>query len=164
MQWQDAQTQTRAVAVCGAIASAAGVPANPAAAPSQATAGHAEAHLQPLVVPCIFDAALRALATVSDGHISSEIILLLRSIFIACAQWRPSPAQQLQSLIAGVSDDAIAEVRLVSCTVRQLCLTWACSRFVVRSSLQAAGTAPCSERMRLRCDSCLNACFAAAVR
>ena len=111
MKWPDTQTQSRAVAVCRAVAAAAGVPANPVSGPpSNAGTERSEAALQPLVVPYIFAEALRALAAVSDDHISSELILLLRSILLSCAQWQPSPAQQLQALIPAVKDDSIAEV------------------------------------------------------
>ena len=109
MQWPDAHTQLRAVAVCRTVAAAAGAPLNPvfqggsAAAPAVA--------LQPLLVPRVLAEAVRALANVTEGHAASEMLLLIRSIHIACSAWQPSPTQQLQTMLPNVPQARWTEVR-----------------------------------------------------
>jgi hypothetical protein len=111
MRWPDIHTQLRAVAVCRTVAAAGGAPLNPAlqGAPSGRTAA---ASLQLLLVPCIFTEAVRALAIANEGHLTSELLLLIRSVYIACAGWQPGPLQQLQSMLPSVTQDSYAQVRL----------------------------------------------------
>lgn len=122
MQWPDLQTQIRAIAVCRSVAAAAGAPLNPVAQTPSAGGLNAAA-LQPLLVPVLFQQALRGLSVANEGHVISEFILLIRSIYIACAVWQPSPVAQLQQLLPGCTAEQVAEV--CSCAA-----TFTCTRTI----------------------------------
>ena len=115
MQWPDLQTQIRAVAVCRTTAAAAGAPLNPVASAPAAAGNSPGSALQPLVVPCLLRQALHGLSVANEGHVISELVLLVRSIYISCAAWQPSPVQQIQELLPSVTATSIAEARRSAC-------------------------------------------------
>ena len=111
MQWPDLHSQLRAVAVCRTVAAAGGAPLNPAIH-APASGRPANPALQPLLVPCVFQEAVRALAVTNEGHLVSELLLLIRSIYIACAQWQPSPTEQLRAMLPSLPQQSVSEVRV----------------------------------------------------
>jgi hypothetical protein len=113
MQWPDAHTQLRATAVCRTAASVAGAPLNLVSA-TPADCSPAAAALKPMLVPCILKEAVVALSAVSEGHAASEMLLLVRSIYIACAQWQPSSMEQLRSMLPNTPQEVFAQVRSVT--------------------------------------------------
>jgi hypothetical protein len=137
MLWPDFHTQIRAIAVCRTVAAAAGAPLNPVA-PPPAAGLCANANLQALLVPCLLHEALRALSIADEGHAISELMLLIRSIYIACASMHPSPVEKLQEMLPNVRVHNLAEVwgqawlrlSLLRC-LRCLHRTGACLRFFV---------------------------------
>lgn len=108
MQWPDLQTQIRAVAVCRTVAAAAGAPLNPVG--GACGVGSGGTLLQPLLVPCLLQQAVRALASADGPHVASELLLLIRSIYVAGAALQPSPAAQIRELLPNVTAQAIAKV------------------------------------------------------
>eukprot|EP00892_Ulva_mutabilis_P010672 jgi/Ulvmu1/7978/UM004_0211.1 len=108
MQWPDMQTQIRAVAVCRTVAAAAGAPLNPVATACGVCTGGAL--LPPLLVPCLLQQAVRALASADGPHVASELLLLIRSIYVARETLQPSAAAQIQQLLPNVTAAAIAQL------------------------------------------------------
>jgi hypothetical protein len=110
MRWQDTQTQMRTVAVCRTVAAAGGAPLNPV---GQATgaASTADRRLQDVLLPGMLQSAVHALATATDVHVISEILLLVRSIYIACSTWANGPASVLQELVPSVTSQKLQQVR-----------------------------------------------------
>jgi hypothetical protein len=114
MRWPDIQTQLRAISVCRTVAAAAGAPLNPVASqPGTSSAIAADGRLQVLLVPCIFKEAVVALATADAAHTVSELILLIRSIYMSCSGITPSPRSQLQQLAPSVNPYILDQVRVV---------------------------------------------------
>lgn len=114
MQWPDSHTQIRAVAVCRTVAAAAGASLNPTAQPAGAATA-VDARLQALIVPGVLRAAVRALAAATDGHAISEMLLLVRSILVACAAWAVTPSAVLSELVPAATSDRLAQVRSPPC-------------------------------------------------
>lgn len=110
MQWPDMMTQIRAVAVCRTVAAAAGAPLNPVGMVCGVGGASGSALLQPLLVPCLLQQAVRALASADGPHVASELLLLIRSIYIAGATLQPAPGAQIHELLPGVSAEALAQV------------------------------------------------------
>lgn len=127
MQWPDAHSQLRAVAACRAVAAAAGAPLNPVSVVPGTAAPGAEP-LQALLVPCILRATVLALAVVNEGHAASEMLLLVRSVYIVCAQWQPSSIEMLRSLLPNAPQSHFEEVWPVNnAATRGLCFACTCA-------------------------------------
>lgn len=109
MRWPDTQTQIRAVAVCRTVAAAAGVPLNPVGQ-APGVASTTDTRLHDAVVPGMLQSAVHALATATDVHVISELLLLVRSIYVACAKWPRSPASVLQELGLSVTVENLQQV------------------------------------------------------
>jgi len=105
MAWPDNQTAGRAVAVCRTVAAAAGAPLNPVVTP---TAPSPAAALRPLLVGTLLPAALQALARAGSGD--SELLLLVRSLWMACQGDSPSPADVLCAALPSVTPQQIEQV------------------------------------------------------
>ena len=110
MQWPDSLTQIRATAVCRTVATAAGASLNPTAQPTGA-ASAVDTRLQALVVPGMLRHVVRALAVATDGHAISEMLLLVRSIVVACASWAVTPNAVLSELVPAATSNCLAQVR-----------------------------------------------------
>jgi hypothetical protein len=108
MLWPDLQTQLRAVSVCRTVANAAGAPANPHGGGTGTVPSAAP--LQPLLVPCILDGVVRALAAAADTHYASELLLLVRSIYLASTARQWGAAAKLRELAPGLTAGATAQV------------------------------------------------------
>jgi hypothetical protein len=109
MRWPDQHTQLRAVSACRTIAAAAGAPLNPVATASGNVLPHA-APLQQLLVPRMLPEALMALAAADGGNVVTELLLLIRSVYVAYATAIPSPGSMIKELMPTVSDQALEQV------------------------------------------------------
>lgn len=121
MQWPDMLTQIRAVAACRTFAAAAGAPMNPVGMQCGVSGAGGSPTLQPLLVPCILHQAVRALASADGPHVASELLLLIRSIYIAAAALQPSPGAQIRQLLPSISDEAMAKVRQCALALQDAC-------------------------------------------
>lgn len=109
LRWPDQNTQLRAISVCRTIAAAAGAPFNPVASNPGVLQPHA-APLQQLLVPLILPEAMMALASADGGNVVTELLLLIRSIYMAYAAANPSPGSKIQELMPSVSSAALDQV------------------------------------------------------
>jgi hypothetical protein len=114
MRWPDQATQLRAVGACRTVAVAGGAPLNPVAC----LPGHVLANaspLQQLLVPCLLPDAMMALASADGGNVVTELLLLIRSIYVTYAGAHPSPLAKIQELIPSVSDSMLQQVCVFAC-------------------------------------------------
>ena len=109
MRWPDQHTQLRAVSACRTISAAAGAPADPVASVSGVVQPGA-APLQQLIVPVILPEAVMALASADGGNVVTELLLLIRSVYVAYAAAAPSPASKIQELMPSVSNTTLEQV------------------------------------------------------